>query len=375
MHTKLIPTILFATAAVAIAVAGAFAAPAAFAQSTIGTDPETKERDYPWAEERWGGTPIKMRALPLEQVRSMGFAVSTNWPTLNKTIERLNVLLNSRDFELLDRAFSELNRSPRCDNGEWVSSLPTRLNWFPRSPSEAPPAIVDEWKRARPQSQYAPYIETLVHYRTAWNARTGGYASSLTQDRLTAFGTHLASARRVAETHKATVDANPIFYLLYLGIRSVDGTSEKELLEVFDVARAKWPSYVPLYTTTSVRLLSKWGGSDAAFRDFARKNSKYAFPDSPPTALARLYSSFTDKSAHEVAGTHWAEVGKSFDDWIAASSGSERRTAVLSLKKVACNSNARDAIVRAYDLLIAENLQSAMDGDVCFASAVPVGKR
>jgi Domain of unknown function (DUF4034) len=332
-----------------------FLATPVFSQQTT-LQPTTIQRDYPWAEERWGITPIKFRSLPLEQLRSMGYTLQSDWPDMTTVGTRLRLLLSKRDFVLLDRALSDLDRVLKCDNGEWVSGLPMNLYWMNEFVDQPDLALIEQWKVANPTSIYASYIEASYWFRSAWHIRGGGYSSQVSPEQMVMFDERLNRANEIINARQNITRKSALFSLLELSVLSVASSGQKPMMMAFEKARSKWPAYVPIYRVVSAVLLPRWGGSLESFHKFTKDHASIAFSTNDDSSLARLYGEYEDAQVFDSVAKYWSEIKPSFESWVQKSTGADRERAFHRFKHFACGVRDADAIAFVHGTMVREKL-------------------
>jgi Domain of unknown function (DUF4034) len=320
---------------------------------------------HPWVEERLSAIPAKFRNLSPEEMRSFGFApppVPKRWPHSGAAAQRIQRLLTSGCFELLDRSFEELNENLRYEqNDEWVQpDFPHAMQWI-KEPNRPDLELLEEWKKRRPASAFVHYVEAAHWFQVAWNVRGFGAVSGVSTEKIAIFRENLFKSHAVLQRNKHYIDKYPLFAIFNLTIQASDPGSFKSLHQDFLSARKRWPTYIPLYGVRGNALTPKWGGSLQTFHEFVKENASFAYPGSGKDGLARLYSAFLGGEANDAAAAYWLEVRASYEAWsgMPESDKAKRRQMLSAYKSAACFVKDKDATTNAHLALVREKLLDA----------------
>ncbi len=317
---------------------------------------------HPWITEQLSAIPAKFRSLSPAEMRSFGYeppTISKRWPHSGAAAQRIQGLLTSGCFEILDRSFEELNESLRYEQREeWIQAdFAHALQWV-KEPNRPELELVEEWKKQRPGSAFVFYVEAVHWYQTAWQVRGFGFANRVSAENFEIFRENLQKSSKTLLSNKQFIEKYPLFAVFNLAVQASDPDKFKSLHKDFLDARKRWPTYLPLYLVRGAVILPKWGGNLQAFHRFIKENASIAFPGTDKDSLARLYSAFSDQEAYEAATTYWAELRPSYDAWnvVPEPDKTKRRRMLEAYKSTACFVKDKEATSLAHHALVREKL-------------------
>jgi len=119
---------------------------------------------------------------------------------------------------------------------------------------------IKRWRTNSPCAPAAAIAEAMYWQWYAWNARGGGYASSVTPDGWKLFNERLRKAQAVLEESRSFAGDNPLWGLAYIEVGAGLGWPKDRLLRQLAESVGKDPTFSTLYTTTAYYLTPQWGG-------------------------------------------------------------------------------------------------------------------
>ena len=209
---------------------------------------------------------MQAAALPaIEQIDSPTPAIARN----GEVIAQTRRLLKERDTAGLEALADQLrNGRERLDGGTWIlSTFYCTATDLPESEAEINNAIefYERWARERPTSITAQVC--LVHALTsfAWEARGGGWASSVSDDGWRLFRERLARARKVFDRASALEEKCPGLFEAAQTVALGQGWSRDQYMAALAKAIKQEPSYGKYYTNACYWLLPRWHGKIGDF--------------------------------------------------------------------------------------------------------------
>jgi hypothetical protein len=177
---------------------------------------------------------------------------------------------------------------------------------------------VARWRAYNPKSPGAALLEAVYWRKLAWQARGGGYASSVTPEGWRLFRQRLERAKQTLSAAESYAASNPLWYEEYLDVSIGLGAPVEYQLAYYDRGIKAFPQYFPLHFPMIRALQPKWGGSYELIAGFIE-----AVVNRSPTAeSAQLYTrlwwyvgqiSPDDLSLFSDMGASWARMKDGFE--------------------------------------------------------------
>ena len=190
-------------------------------------------------------------------------AAKPDWPDFAETKRRVDNLFIEPDFDLFQRAESELGFSrQQFLSGEyyfeaWSMSL---QNVFVHQPVRGA-QIARDWAKSKGSDGYAKLAEAMVHYGEAWLARGGGFANTVTPEGWDLYREKLDQALRDLDSASPRLKQTGPWHVLKLQIAFQNPKLASMRLELLKSASDAWPDYLGIYTTAMNFTHPRWGGS------------------------------------------------------------------------------------------------------------------
>lgn len=174
-----------------------------------------------------------------------------------------NVDKNNADF--LWRDITEWN-TPRCITDDGMPRLKVFLPGLAKSfKAETDWARnfqkVEIFKQKFPKADFIGIIEAEYWVTYAWDARGGGYASTVSKEGWKLFRERMQKAEKILMDTKPASSTLPNWYQMMIEIEFHLDKSPSQRFQTFKEGADRYPSYVPTYITMMTLSTPKWGGS------------------------------------------------------------------------------------------------------------------
>jgi len=228
------------------------------------------------------------------------------------------------DARHIDQQFTDWN-SPNCVFDDGIPMLAVlggdaMSNMFVmRNDWDKGLARINELKKATSGRPYLAIAESAYWKAYAWNARGGGYASSVTRDGWKLYGERLEKAAQVLRDSKSYAASSPAWYDQMVDIQGAMSASREELGQTFAEGAKKFPTYYQLYFTMGNYLMPKWGGSWDDLERFAQWSVTNTKDMDGTSMYARIYWSVSrglgeDETLFGTTRASWPKMKKGFED-------------------------------------------------------------
>ncbi len=180
-------------------------------------------------------------------------------------------------------------------------------------------ATVDFFKNRMPNEAISAVLEADYWFEYAWNARGGGYASSVSAEGWKLFHERLAKAKKVLLDSKQYASASPLWYELMLRVMSLSDDPPRDRDAVFVEGAGKFGWYLPLYYTMENYLYPWWGGDWDMVDNMVAWSVDKTKATMGNAMYARLYVAAAD-NAEKVGNlfkdtrASWPKMKSGFDD-------------------------------------------------------------
>jgi hypothetical protein len=176
--------------------------------------------------------------------------------------------LRHRKFEELETYADEIRSSKlKLIGGQWVLGLfygaldtPSEGRDSADAQWEAHVALLQEWRKAFPESitPHVAYAEAMD--RWAWDTRGSKYAREVTDEQWKSFNQHLDAAVNALLEAKDIRPMDPNWFSAMLSIGRGQNWDREDYMKVFNSGIQFEPTYGSIYYQTSITLLPRWGG-------------------------------------------------------------------------------------------------------------------
>jgi parallel beta-helix repeat protein len=197
-------------------------------------------------------------------------------------------------------------------------------------------AALADWRREFPKSVTQRVVLAHAHVNWAWDARGGGWASTVTPEGWKGFREHLAQAWDVLSEAEKLNEKDPELYAVWVTVAMGQGKDDinvaqavvsalmrsgrptPELHKISQRAMAAHPCYYPTYYSTVTALLPRWGGSEAAVVSFAEQAADATKEQEGDAMYARIAASalgYVGVAEYvEDYSFDWPRMKKGFED-------------------------------------------------------------
>lgn len=246
-----------------------------------------------------------------------------HWADWEESISKIIMLYETEQFSLLDRALGEIAMPGRLNlHGTRMSGIIipvfSRLTPSDSSMFRAEEASrIGRWRKARPQSQYAPILEARHHVSKAWSIRGGGYADTV-------------SAKSWELFYKSNRDAEHLMLAVPADLRNTESWYEEMIeisqnldeptqqpIEIFNSAVSKWPDYYAFYRRIVSRMTPKWGGSWREIEQFSSYWTGRHFETDGGALYARIYVRLLNEASFREMSPDWQKLKRGFTSLLA----------------------------------------------------------
>jgi hypothetical protein len=135
-------------------------------------------------------------------------------------------------------------------------------------------ALHERWRQAFPQSVAPLVIQARGYIRWAWQARGGGYAHTVTEDRWRLFHERIATARELLEAADKLEHNDPDVYHQLIIVGRAEGAPRKEVDRWLSRAQQIDNRYYVLYEAMADYLMPRWCGEPGDVEQFAAAMAK-----------------------------------------------------------------------------------------------------
>lgn len=180
-------------------------------------------------------------------------------------------------------------------------------------------ARVEDLRKKYPGEPFAALSEVEYWKAYAWNARGGGYASSVSGEGWKLFRERMEKAEKVLLETKSYSSRMPIWYQYMIGVQSALGRPEDERDKVFLEGVKRFPTYYPIYFTMLGYLEPKWGGTWRTVDNMIKWSVDHTRKKEGDSMYARLYWIESDPQVNLFKDTFasWPKMKQGFEDLMA----------------------------------------------------------
>lgn len=274
----------------------------------------------------------------------------------NTAMSQVGSALEEGKFDKIDRMYDEfLSTRLRATDGSWmVEAVQQALDsWFYAQDDSRIAKLLADWKQKVPASKLRPVAEADMWQRTAWRARAGRGASSMTPEATQIFRERLHKAAQALEASQDVGRESPMWYWVALIVAGSSGRPEAQFDALFEEAAGKFPTYLPLYLTRVNYYLPQWGGDFDKVDAFIDRSVKRTESTEGAAMYAWLYvdvarKSGGDESFFRETRVSWPRMRDSFEDMTKRYPDTWNKILYATF---ACLARDRDATAKALTML------------------------
>ena len=227
--------------------------------------------------------------------KERNFLAEAGVPVTGKPSTPLTALLLEGKYELLEGEIAVLIKEKRKETNGYSSVIAAynRLTSLPGPTNSSAQWVkqFETWAEQRPSSPIAQAALGIVLDKYAWEARGGGWANTIIDERGKLFAERLLAARQHLEKACALDSADPAAPTTLIGVVKGLGLDREEMETQFQRAIKADDTLLQPYVEKMTCLLPKWGGSAEEALSFARSAAAAAPAGSPvPLVLAWAHS-------------------------------------------------------------------------------------
>lgn len=264
------------------------------------------------------------RAAQLEQDRARA-AVATAFRESPR--QRALQYVNDHAWKELDSLIDSLAASgKRTPDGDFelqsaTSAIAGSFNYRDQAKDRALLESAAAYRRAHPESAFAPLLPAMQLRGAAWRARGGGYSSSVPKEGWRLFSERSREAWQKIMAARARSERLPTWYEQAIQIGVDAAVDERELEALFEEGILRHPEFYPIRAAMARRFSPRWGGNYAAADAFVRTQAAAA--NSEGDALyTRLYLTVDSYSGQELeffdkSRVDWTRMRTGFDSLFA----------------------------------------------------------
>jgi hypothetical protein len=222
--------------------------------------------------------------------------------------------------------------------------------------------LLSDWGKASPRSVTPKLALAILEANYAWDARGGGYASTVTDEGWQLFKQRNAKARAMLEKLRVEAANDPQWYEEMLRMGLAQGWGREQFDEMYEKAVKKFPFYYAYYFTKGEFYSAKWHGSQRDFKAFVDESVKATESQVGQSMYARLnWSAWQGKMFFD-GQTDWGRMKDGFEKLVSDFPDPWNRN---NYAKFACMANDANALRQQLDL-IGEKIIIGAWGDMSF---------
>lgn len=136
---------------------------------------------------------------------------------------------------------------------------------------------LDRWLQISRSSAIANISKSHAYTSQAWSYRGTGLSGSVKEDSWTLFRQNIEKSKLNLLSIRNIAIKDPYWYCEMIVVGKAEGWGNDDFFKIFNEGVARHPTFYPLYSYASSKLLPQWGGSIeeiVKFAAFAAENSK-----------------------------------------------------------------------------------------------------
>ncbi|HVJ44767.1 MAG TPA: DUF4034 domain-containing protein, partial [Luteolibacter sp.] len=202
------------------------------------------------------------------------------------------------------QGMEDLIRKVRADelynpDGKYQSSL--FFEWFDQTPEssreerimQAKKRLVEDWMEKMPDSPFAKLAAAMLWVDWAWDARSGAYASQVSETQWRGFAKRLKTARKFLMSCRELQETEPAWSTVVFRVMLGEGADEGEFEDVADVLFERFPDADVAIEAATMHFRPQWGGRPGTWEPWL----KHHFARLPEDKAARAYARVMNDNA------------------------------------------------------------------------------
>ncbi len=243
-----------------------------------------------------------------------------DWPTYEIARKRLDELLDSGRFTLLERALAGLNPSGHVYPGgqshaDLVQSTLGRLLEYQAQAPTLEADLFEMWRQAYPDSDHLKLAEVMRLRHSAWRGLSRAAQARSPQARELS-QRRLQEAERLLLALPAPLRETPTWHLQRLKLSLELERPQTSPEAAFAEAVKRWPRDLSFHDAVLQELLPQHGGSWAAVEAFIDRSSRQVQATEGHSFYARLYHQIGDELVQQKTQVDWGRLMQGFEDWL-----------------------------------------------------------
>jgi hypothetical protein len=234
-------------------------------------------------------------------------------------IRSIQSAMESREFARLERLHESLLASgTRTSDGTWmVESFEWAFDSSFRTDSPARlDALIEDWRRAAPQSTLRAVAEAFVWQNRAWRARGGGCSPDSAAGEEALYTRFLEQARGVLEG-AASTKASPLWYTAAIRVAGGLRLPAERIDALLEEGVSRHPAYRPLYRARLAFHTPAWGGDYGQVEAFVRQSVERSHATEGTSYYAMLYVDLARDGCGDpldASQASWPDMKRAFAD-------------------------------------------------------------
>ncbi len=213
---------------------------------------------------------------------------------IDRASTQVQKALLTRDFAKVERMHDEfLALQQAGGNGRWMlESVKRGFGAAVRLAQDRAQvqSLIAGWKESVPDSKLRPSFEAEAWMASGWSHRGNDYASTVSPEAMKLFREDHVRAMKVLKDSEGKGKESPLWYAAALSIAGVTEQPSSVLDAIFNEGTARYPLYLPLYSTRLNFLLPQWGGDFGQVDEFIRRTVLHTQATEGTALYATLYS-------------------------------------------------------------------------------------
>lgn len=196
-----------------------------------------------------------LKLQPLKFQPSEAALEATEWE------QKGEALLAAKNYDEIEKVAASLQKPKAAD----VMGEPYLLSFFHgllqnKEGQGALRSRIAAWRAARPKSNLARLASIQLWTNAAAKARGGGFASTITPAMSAEMDAALQRGSQTVQDLPRTAFSSPLSFTVVMRWGRLAGAPREFFDDLFAQGTAKFPDYLPLYSTQAYNLLPRWFG-------------------------------------------------------------------------------------------------------------------
>lgn len=226
--------------------------------------------------------------------------------------------------------------------------------------------IVEAVSSSSVDKTLAVLIEANYWIFQAWQARGGGFISSVTPDGLKLFRERLEKAEEVLESNKKVASTNPSWYSLMVEIQSINGGPVEKRNATFLEGAKRYPEFYGLFRVLRWYLTPRWGGSWKTIDEFIEWSTDFNKKKFGLKTYTRLYDGLrlsmpSGEDIFKVTPVKWPKMRAGYEEL--AKQFPKSKYQINAFASAACQADDRATFMKIRKMVGDDHIEGAWPGD------------